>query len=140
MTTEVRTSTVSALLVAQLRYCIPALVTAWLIAVAAAVGINLLILVLGDGDEIQGGCTHPRNPDTDGDGLTDGYEVANGSDPLDPCDPSADAAACSSRPRSSSGSTAVGGSRRSRPHSSRSRRRIGARTRARSKIAARARR
>jgi len=31
--------------------------------------------------------TDPTNPDTDGDGLTDGFEVTNSSNPLDPCDP-----------------------------------------------------
>lgn len=31
--------------------------------------------------------TDPNNPDTDGDGLNDGTEVNQGSDPLDPCDP-----------------------------------------------------
>jgi gliding motility-associated-like protein len=31
--------------------------------------------------------TNPTNPDTDGDGINDGIENANGSDPLDPCDP-----------------------------------------------------
>jgi gliding motility-associated-like protein len=31
--------------------------------------------------------TNPTNPDTDGDGINDGVENANGSDPLDPCDP-----------------------------------------------------
>jgi len=38
--------------------------------------------------------TDPKNPDTDGDGLKDGYEVTRGSDPLDPCDPNKDADAC----------------------------------------------
>ena len=33
--------------------------------------------------EIENG-TDPLNPDTDGDGLPDGWEVANGLDPLDP--------------------------------------------------------
>src|SRR5690606_30541939 len=40
--------------------------------------------------------TDPDNPDTDGDGVSDGDEV-NGdpaSDPLDPCDPSNEADAC----------------------------------------------
>lgn len=31
--------------------------------------------------------TDPNNPDTDGDGIPDGLEVATGSDPLDPNDP-----------------------------------------------------
>ncbi|MFM7731191.1 MAG: Ig-like domain-containing protein, partial [Flavobacteriales bacterium] len=31
--------------------------------------------------------TDNTNPDTDGDGYTDGEEVTNGSDPLDPCSP-----------------------------------------------------
>ncbi|NNK10518.1 MAG: T9SS type B sorting domain-containing protein, partial [Flavobacteriaceae bacterium] len=31
--------------------------------------------------------TDPNDPDTDDDGLEDGEEVLNGSDPLDPCDP-----------------------------------------------------
>lgn len=33
--------------------------------------------------------TDPVNPDTDGDGLSDGFEVANGSNPLDPSSPPA---------------------------------------------------
>jgi hypothetical protein len=64
---------------------------------------------LSDADEVRIG-TDPRNPDTDGDGLADGFEVfvygtdptaidtdgdgtydggeyAGGSDPYDPCDP-----------------------------------------------------
>ncbi|MBM3452535.1 MAG: T9SS type B sorting domain-containing protein, partial [Bacteroidetes bacterium] len=32
-------------------------------------------------------CTSPTNFDTDGDGLSDGLEVTNGSDPCDPCSP-----------------------------------------------------
>jgi gliding motility-associated-like protein len=31
--------------------------------------------------------TDPTNPDSDDDGYSDGQEVTNGSDPLDPCDP-----------------------------------------------------
>ncbi len=31
--------------------------------------------------------TDPTNPDTDGDGINDGDEVTNGSNPLDPCSP-----------------------------------------------------
>lgn len=31
--------------------------------------------------------TNPNNPDTDDDGISDGLEIANGSDPLNPCDP-----------------------------------------------------
>ena len=47
---------------------------------------------IGDGDEIDGGTgssviTDPNNPDTDGDGVSDGEEAAEGSDPLDPNDP-----------------------------------------------------
>ncbi len=46
----------------------------------------------GDGisndDETNIYGTDPQNPDTDGDGVDDGDEIANGSDPLDPCDPS----------------------------------------------------
>ncbi|MBL1278991.1 MAG: CotH kinase family protein [Fluviicola sp.] len=45
----------------------------------------------GDGilndDEINIYGTDPNNPDTDGDGINDGVEIANGTDPLDPCDP-----------------------------------------------------
>lgn len=45
----------------------------------------------GDGitneDEVNIYGTDPNNPDTDGDGIDDGVEIANGSDPLDPCDP-----------------------------------------------------
>jgi gliding motility-associated-like protein len=39
-----------------------------------------------DGTEVNLG-TDPNNPDTDGDGINDGTEVTNGSDPLDDCDP-----------------------------------------------------
>lgn len=46
----------------------------------------------GDGisnvDEVNTYGTDPMNPDTDGDGIEDGVEITNGSDPLDPCDPS----------------------------------------------------
>lgn len=38
--------------------------------------------------------TDPFNPDTDGDGLNDGQEVAQGSDPLDACDPVATNSTC----------------------------------------------
>lgn len=45
----------------------------------------------GDGitndDETNLYGTDPNNPDTDGDGIDDGVEIANGTDPLDPCDP-----------------------------------------------------
>lgn len=45
----------------------------------------------GDGilndDETDLYGTDPNNPDTDGDGIDDGVEIANGTDPLDPCDP-----------------------------------------------------
>jgi len=41
-----------------------------------------------DEENIYG--TDPQNPDTDGDGINDGVEIANGSDPLDPCDPNDD--------------------------------------------------
>ncbi len=45
----------------------------------------------GDGilndDETNIYGTDPNNPDTDGDGINDGNEIANGTDPLDPCDP-----------------------------------------------------
>ena len=45
----------------------------------------------GDGitndDETNIYGTDPNNPDTDGDGIDDGVEIANGTDPLDQCDP-----------------------------------------------------
>ena len=45
----------------------------------------------GDGilndDETNIYGTDPNNPDTDGDGIDDGVEIANGTDPLDKCDP-----------------------------------------------------
>ena len=46
-----------------------------------------------DGDGLTNGyestiTTEVFNPDTDGDGVNDGSEVNQGSDPLDPCDPS----------------------------------------------------
>lgn len=45
----------------------------------------------GDGilneDETNIYGTDPTNPDTDGDGIDDGVEITNGTDPLDPCDP-----------------------------------------------------
>jgi gliding motility-associated-like protein len=37
-----------------------------------------------NGEEIAGG-TDPLNPDTDGDGVLDGTEVADGTNPTDPC-------------------------------------------------------
>ena len=40
--------------------------------------------------------TDPNNPDSDGDGINDGVEVANGSDPLDPCSPNTNAVNCDS--------------------------------------------
>jgi large repetitive protein len=40
---------------------------------------------LNNGDEAANG-TDPLNPDSDGDGVTDGTEVTNGTDPADPCD------------------------------------------------------
>jgi gliding motility-associated-like protein len=40
---------------------------------------------LTNGEEATEG-TDPFNPDTDGDGVTDGTEVADGTEPLDPCD------------------------------------------------------
>jgi gliding motility-associated-like protein len=43
-----------------------------------------------DGETTAG--TDNTNPDTDGDGILDGTEVAGGTDPLDPCDPNS--AAC----------------------------------------------
>ena len=54
----------------------------------------------GDGitndDETNIYGTDPTNPDTDGDGIDDGQEIANGSDPLDPCDPDINSPACDS--------------------------------------------
>ncbi len=38
--------------------------------------------------------TDPNNPDTDGDGINDGTEVNNGSNPLDACDPNKVGVAC----------------------------------------------
>ena len=48
-----------------------------------------------DGDDLrnldeQTAGTDPNNPDTDGDGLPDGWEVAHGLDPLDPSDAALD--------------------------------------------------
>ena len=43
-----------------------------------------------DGETLAG--TDNTNPDTDGDGILDGTEVAGGTNPLDPCDPNS--AAC----------------------------------------------
>lgn len=40
-------------------------------------------------EEFQLG-THPNNPDTDSDGMVDGWEIAHGLDPLDPTDAGAD--------------------------------------------------
>ncbi len=48
---------------------------------------------LNDSDEINAG-TDPLNPDTDGDGFNDGNDV----DPLDPCNPDAEAEACVIQP------------------------------------------
>jgi hypothetical protein len=39
---------------------------------------------LSDGDEVHVYHTDPLNPDTDGDGISDGLEVKTGSDPLNP--------------------------------------------------------
>jgi hypothetical protein len=39
---------------------------------------------LTDGDEYYTFQTGTRNPDTDGDGVVDGVETANGTDPNDP--------------------------------------------------------
>ena len=36
--------------------------------------------------DLSGLITDPNNPDTDGDGILDGQEVADGTNPLDPCD------------------------------------------------------
>jgi gliding motility-associated-like protein len=38
--------------------------------------------------------TEPTNPDTDFDGIADGTEINNGSDPLNPCDPDDSSADC----------------------------------------------
>lgn len=38
--------------------------------------------------------TDPNNPDTDGDGINDGLEVDNGTNPIDPCDPNNDSLDC----------------------------------------------
>lgn len=40
--------------------------------------------------------TNKTDPDTDKDGINDGQEVTDGSDPLDPCDPNPNATACTS--------------------------------------------
>jgi len=40
---------------------------------------------LPNGEEIEIHHTDPLNPDTDGDGILDGTEVTDGTDPLDPC-------------------------------------------------------
>ncbi len=45
---------------------------------------------LSDDDENNVHGTDPNNPDTDGGGLQDGYEVQNGTDPLDPADDAGD--------------------------------------------------
>lgn len=42
---------------------------------------------LNDGYEMDHACLDPCNPDTDGDGLSDGYEVDPGCEGCDPCDP-----------------------------------------------------
>jgi len=48
---------------------------------------------LNNGDEATNG-TDPNDPDTDDDGVIDGDEVTNGSNPLNPCDPNVLSAAC----------------------------------------------
>ena len=53
----------------------------------------------GDGDGAPNGVestngTDPNNPDTDGDGYSDGWEIGNGTNPLDPCDPDPNNVAC----------------------------------------------
>ena len=40
--------------------------------------------ILASGSDIQ--TTDPNNPDTDGDGILDGQEIADGTNPLNPCD------------------------------------------------------
>ncbi|MDK6292949.1 hypothetical protein QP095_10720, partial [Aerococcus urinae] len=47
---------------------------------------------LTDGDEVTGAKnggkpTNPNKADTDGDGINDGDEIKNGTDPLNPNDP-----------------------------------------------------
>ncbi|MCG2462473.1 gliding motility-associated C-terminal domain-containing protein [Flavobacteriaceae bacterium F89] len=42
---------------------------------------------LSNSDEMTVYLTDPNNPDTDGDGINDGTEVTNSTDPLDTCDP-----------------------------------------------------
>ncbi len=39
---------------------------------------------LTDWEEVKRYHTDPHDADTDGDGLVDGYEVQNGTDPLNP--------------------------------------------------------
>ncbi len=48
----------------------------------------------GDGVYDAGTDTDPTSEDTDGDGVNDGDETNNGNDPLNPCDPGSDNAAC----------------------------------------------
>ena len=48
---------------------------------------------LTNSEEISLG-TDPTNPDTDGDGISDGLEVENGSSPLNPCDPNTESEIC----------------------------------------------
>ncbi len=48
----------------------------------------------GDGTYDIGTDTDPLNADSDGDGIEDGAETEDGSNPLNPCDPSSDSEAC----------------------------------------------
>ncbi|MEP0263522.1 T9SS type B sorting domain-containing protein, partial [Dokdonia sp.] len=49
---------------------------------------------LSNSDETTIHNTDPNNPDTDGDGINDGDEVNNNTDPLDPCDPNMTGPTC----------------------------------------------